>query len=107
MIAMTINDVLLTMTVCIFFVGIVSLGAGVFILISRVLNDDLRVLANETSQLAKKGISDEISGLVGNASLLIESLNQLIRTTSGIGLALVLIGISLNVVAYFLLQQIY
>ena len=102
MIAMTINDVLLTMTVCIFFVGIVSLGAGVFILISRVLNEDLRILAVETSQLAKKGISEEITGLVGNASILIDSLNQLIRTTSGIGLALVLIGISLNVVAYFL-----
>jgi hypothetical protein len=107
MIAMTINDVLLTMTVCIFFIGIVSLGAGIFILISRVLNDDLRVLANQTSQLAQKGISEEITGLVGNASILIDSLNQLIRTTSGIGLALVLIGISLNVVAYFLLQQIY
>lgn len=107
MIAMTINDVLLTMTVCIFFIGIVSLGAGIFILISRVLNDDLRILANETSQLAKKGISEDITGLVGNASILIDSLNQLIRTTSGIGLALVLIGISLNVVAYFLLQQIY
>ena len=107
MIAMTINDVLLTMTVCVFFIGIVSLGAGIFILVSRVLNDDLRVIANETSQLAEKGITDEITGLVGNASILIDSLNQLIKTTTGIGLALVLIGVSLNVVAYFLLQQIY
>lgn len=107
MVSMTINDVMLTMTICIFFVGIVSLGAGVFILISRVLNDDLRVLAEETSQLAKKGISDDISGLVGNASILLDSLNQLIQTTRGIGLTLILMGMGLVVVAYYLLQRIY
>lgn len=107
MVAMTINDVLLTMTVCLFFIGIVSLGAGVFILISRVLNEDLRTIANETTQLAKKGISEEITGLVGNASVLIDSMNQLIKTSTGIGLALVIIGLSLIIVAYYLLQQIF
>jgi hypothetical protein len=107
MVAMTINDVLLTMTVCLFFIGIVSLGAGVFILISRVLNEDLRTIANETTQLAKKGISEEITGLVGNASVLIDSMNQLIKTSTGIGLALVIIGLSLILVAYYLLQQIF
>ena len=104
---MTINDVLLTMTICIFFVGIVSLGAGVFILVSRVLNDDLKVLAQETNQLARKGISEDISGLVGNASILLDSLNELIQTTRGIGLTLILLGVGLVVVAYFLLQRIY
>jgi len=107
MVAMTINDVLLTMTICIFFLGIVSLGAGVFILVSRVLSEDLRMLANETSQLAKKGISEGITGLVGNASVLIDSMNQLIRTSRGIGFALVVIGIVLNILAYYLLIQIY
>jgi hypothetical protein len=107
MVSMTMNDVMLTMTICVFFVGIVSLGAGVFILVSRVLNDDLRVLAEETTQLAKKGISDEISGLVGNASILLDSLNELIQTTRGIGLTLILLGTGLVVVAYFLLQRIY
>ncbi len=107
MVSMTINDVLLTMTICIFFVGIVSLGAGVFILVSRVLNDDLKVLAQETNQLARKGISEDISGLVGNASILLDSLNELIQTTRGIGLTLILLGVGLVVVAYFLLQRIY
>ncbi|MCE5207611.1 MAG: hypothetical protein LLG42_04785 [Chloroflexi bacterium] len=107
MVSMTMNDVMLTMTICIFFVGIVSLGAGVFILVSRVLNDDFRVLAEETSKLARKGISDDISGLVGNASLLLNSLNELIKTTRGIGLTLMLLGMGLVVVAYFLLQKIY
>lgn len=107
MVSMTINDVMLTMTICLFFVGIVSLGAGVFILVSRVLNDDLRVLADETSQLAKKGISEDISGLVGNASILLDSLNELIKTTRGIGLTLMLLGMGLIVVAYYLIQRIY
>ena len=107
MVSMTINDVMLTMTICLFFVGIVSLGAGVFILVSRVLNDDLRVLEDETSQLAKKGISEDISGLVGNASILLDSLNELIKTTRGIGLTLMLLGMGLIVVAYYLIQRIY
>jgi hypothetical protein len=107
MIAMTINDVLLTMTVCIFVLGIVSLGTGIFILISRVMNEDLKVISTGTAKLASKAISDEIAGLVGNASSLINSLNELIKTTKGIGLFLVMIGVSLILIAYFLLQQIH
>ena len=107
MISMTLNDVTLTMTISLFVVGIVALGAGIFILVSRVMGDDLRILATETTRLAKKGLADDMAGLVGNASALIDSLNQLIRTTTGIGLFLVLIGICLGIAAYCLLLQIH
>ncbi|MCJ7626110.1 MAG: hypothetical protein MUO76_21670 [Anaerolineaceae bacterium] len=107
MIAMTLNDVILTLAVSLFILGIVSVGAGIFILVTRVMSEDLRIITTETTRLAQKGIADDVAGLVGNASTLIDSLNQLIRTTTGIGLFLVLIGICLCLSGYFLISRIH
>ncbi|MBI9035959.1 MAG: hypothetical protein JEZ03_15975 [Bacteroidales bacterium] len=104
---LTLNDLKLTMTVCLFVVGIVAIGAGIFILVTRVISEDLRIISNQTAHLVKKGVAEDVSGLVGNASSLIDSINQLIKTTSGIGFILVLIGVTLLVGAYYLLVQIF
>jgi hypothetical protein len=107
MATMTINDVILTMTICIFVIGIVAIGAGVFILISRVFNEDIRTITSQSVQLAQKGIAEDVAGLVGNSASLINSLTQLIKTSTGIGLFLVLIGFTLDISAYYLLNQIH
>ena len=66
------------------------------------MGDELRVIASQTARLAQKGITDEITGLVGNASALLEALNSLVKTTTGVGVFLTLIGFILMVVAYYL-----
>lgn len=104
---MTLNDVLLTMTVCVFVVGIISIGAGVFILVTRVLGDDLKSISQQTAQLAEKGLAEEVSGLVGNAASLVSSLNELIRTTSGIGLFILITGTIMIISSFYLILQIY
>ena len=106
MFPLTINDLLLTISACIFVIGIVSIGAGVLILVSRVMGDDLRLITSQTAQLVQKGISEEVTGLVGNASQLIDSLNNLVKTSSGVGFFLVLTGLLLIFTAYYLLLQI-
>ena len=68
MFAMTLNDVYLTMAACIFAGGIVSIGAGMFVLVSRVLSEDFRTISNQITELTEKGITEDISGLVGNAA---------------------------------------
>jgi hypothetical protein len=103
---MTINDILLTMTVCVFAIGIVSIGAGLFILITRVLGDDLKQISQQTAQLAKKGLAEDVAGLVGNAAALVGSLNNLIKTTAGIGLFVLIIGLILIISSYYLIFQI-
>ena len=107
MFAMTLNDVYLTMAVCIFVGGIVSIGAGMFVLVSRVLSEDFRTISNQIAELTEKGITEDISGLVGNAASLVQSLNELITTTKGIGLFLILAGIGMSGISYILMLQIH
>ena len=106
MIPMTVNNLIITMAVCLFGLGVVAIGAGVFVLISRVMGDDLRTISNQTAQLAKKGFAEDVSGLVGNASELVGALTELVRTTSGIGIFLILIGFILLLAAYYLVLQL-
>jgi hypothetical protein len=82
--------------------GAAALAAGIFILFRKVMGDELRVIASQTSRLAQKGITEEVTGLVGNASALLEALNSLVKTTTGVGVFLTLVGFILMVVAYSL-----
>ncbi|NPV86072.1 MAG: hypothetical protein HPY45_08700 [Anaerolineae bacterium] len=106
MFPLTVNDLLLLIAACLFLVGLGCIGAGVVILVSRVMGEDFRLISTQTAQLARKGIAEEVSGLVGNASALIDSLNDLIKTSSGIGVFLILVGFVLITSAYYLLLQI-
>jgi hypothetical protein len=54
--------------------------------------------------VAQKGLAEEISGLVGNASALMDSLNQLVRTSAGIGIFLVVFGFVMLVVAFLMVK---
>ncbi len=103
---MVISDLIVTMVICLFVMGVISIGAGVYILISKVVGEDLRTLATETAKLAQKGLADEMSGLVGNASSLVDALNQLVRTTSGVGVFMILTGFVFIGAAYYLIVQI-
>ena len=106
MFSLSVYDLMLTMAVCLFIMGVISVGIGVFILISKVMGEDIRVIAQQTTNLAKKGIAEDVSGLVGNASTLIDSLNHLVQTTSGVGMFLFGMGFGLIAAAYYLLKQI-
>ncbi len=103
---MTVNDFLLTMACALLLCGVVILGTGVFTLIGKLMGKELRTIAEQTTKLAQKGITDDVAGLVGNARSLIEVLNQMVKTTAGIGIFLVLLGFSLLGAAYYLVLQI-
>jgi len=106
MFPITVNDIILTMAACLFLMGLVSIGIGLFILITKVFSGDLKTIANQTAKLAQKGISDDMSGLVGNASVLIDALNQMVKTASGVALFMIIIGFLQILAAYYLVLQI-
>jgi hypothetical protein len=106
MFPLTVNDLLLTISSILFLLGIVGIGAGVVILVTKVMGGDIKLITAQASDLAKKGIAEDVSGLVGNASKLIDSLNDLVRTATGVGIFLVIIGFVLMMTAYYLLIQI-
>lgn len=84
--------------------GVVSIGAGIIVLITRASGKAIQTIASQTTRLAQKGLADEISGLVGNASALMDSLNQLVRTSAGIGTFLVVFGFLMLVVAFLMVK---
>jgi hypothetical protein len=100
-----LHDALTVIVITMATLGAVSLATGIFILFHKVMGDELKVIAAQTTRLAQKGITEEISGLVGNASALLDALNQLVRTTTGVGVFLSLIGFILMVAAYYLGMQ--
>ncbi|HNR01216.1 MAG TPA: hypothetical protein PKK59_01635 [Anaerolineaceae bacterium] len=103
---MTVSDFLLTMASVLLFCGVVVMGIGILTLIGKLNGKEIRTIADQTTKLAQKGITEEISGLVGNARSLIEALDQMVKTTAGIGVFLVVLGALLLVAAYVLVTRI-
>jgi hypothetical protein len=106
MFSMTVNDFLLSLATVLVVCGVIILGIGVFTLIKKLMGKELQTIADQTAKLAQKGITDEVAGLVGNARTLIEALNQMVKTTAGVGIFLVIIGFILLAAAYGLVLQI-
>lgn len=100
-------SLLIITALSIFLLGVGTFIAGAFILIYRVAGRHLRTLATQTTQMAQKGITDEVAGLVGNASSLLDSLNQLLKTTAGIGVFLCLLGLLMIAASGWLAIQLY
>lgn len=96
------DDFILIVVGILFSLGIITFCAGLFVLFARALGKDTSTLAKQTTRLAQKGITDDIAGLVGNASALLIATNQLVRTAAGIGVFLTLLGSSLMAVAIWI-----
>ena len=92
---MTIYDiarVLSAMASGLFLIGLITFATGVAILIIRSIGQDTRSISKSIAQITQKGIADDVSGLVGNASSLMTATTHLIQTTKGIGVFLVVSG---------------
>ncbi len=86
------QDLQVFMLIGIFLLGSITFLLGLAILMYGAWGKDLRTIADQTTSLAQKGIAEEISGLVGNASTLMSTLNDVMRTSNGIGFYLTIIG---------------
>jgi Na+-transporting methylmalonyl-CoA/oxaloacetate decarboxylase gamma subunit len=100
------NQIVLIVSVIIFGMGILSLILSVIILARQAMNKDVRTIANATTSLAEKGITEGVSGLVGNASLLIDSLNELAKSNTGIGIFFVFLSLVLFAAGYYFVKPL-
>mgnify|MGYP006900773741 CR=1 FL=1 len=91
----------------VFVIGMITFIAGVLVLTLRSASSDVKNLATQTARIAQKGLVDEMSGLVGNASTLVDAMGQLVRTTRGIGIFLCVLGTILMGFACYLALQVY
>ncbi|UCD98702.1 MAG: hypothetical protein JSV42_17420 [Chloroflexota bacterium] len=103
---LNIFDLKLLMVIGLFILGAITLLIGVLLLITRSASKEVRTLASQTAQLAKKGIAEDVAGLVGNASNLLSATNELVRTSAGIGVFLAVLGFLLMAAATWLVLKI-
>ena len=100
------QDIILIMVGALFLLGVMTMVMGIFVLVGRAVGKHTRTIAAQTTRLAQKGITDNVAGLVGNATALLEATQKLVRTTAGIGVFLTVLGLALIGSAYWLLLQI-
>jgi uncharacterized protein YoxC len=101
-----VTDFILTMAGILFVIGILTFIAGVYILVTKVLGSDVSAIARQTAKLGQKGLAEDVAGLVGNASALLDAVNNLVRTSAGIGIFLIFVSFVLMGGAYGLISQI-
>ena len=100
----TTNQVVQVISYILFGLGILC-DLSIVILARQAIGKNIQTIANQTTKLAEKGITDGVSGLVGNASLLISSLNDLSRSNTGIGIFFVFLSLVLLAAAYFFIKS--
>jgi len=91
----------------VFLLGMLTFIAGVLILAFRSSSSDIKMLASNTAKLAQKGIAENVAGLVGNATELVDAMSQLVRTTRGVGIFLSIMGMLMMALACWLGLQVY
>jgi hypothetical protein len=97
----TISTIEVVMLIITYLLGFLTVILGIAILVHGAWGRDLRTLASQTTKLAQKGLAEEVSGLVGNASALLTTINEMVRTSTGIGLYLTMVGIVLIGIAFY------
>ncbi len=102
MFAYDMRDLVFILAASLTLLGIIAIGAGIIVLITRVSGKAVQTIAAQTAKLGQKGLAEEITGLVGNASSLMEAIDQLARTSAGIGVFLVLFGFVMLVSAFLM-----
>jgi hypothetical protein len=100
------TDFIQIMALVLFMIGLVTLSIGIFTLAKQAIGKYVQIIAEQTTKLAQKGITDDVAGLVGNASSLLAALDQLVRSNAGIGIILTLISFVLLGSSYALITSI-
>ncbi|MDY6868611.1 MAG: hypothetical protein SVT56_12060, partial [Chloroflexota bacterium] len=89
-----------------FLLGLIVMAISIFILTRQAVGRSIQTIAEQTTKLAEKGITENIAGLVGNASALINALHELTKSNTGIGVFLVFLGIALLTTAYLISRNL-
>ena len=107
MVSINLRDIQLGMAICLFVLGLITFGIGVFILVFSTYGRDMRTLTATAAKLAQKGIAEEVAGLVGNVSNLLGAMNGMVNTASGIGLFMTIVGLGMMIARYYLIFQVH
>jgi len=106
MFELTANDFVLTLAGVVLFLGVISFIVGLFTLAFKIISGDFSKISKQSAQLISKGLTDDVSDLMGNTSSLLDSLTQMSKTRAGVGMFLIIVAFVLFIVAYYLVTRI-
>ena len=106
MFELSANDYVLTLAGVVLFLGVIAFFVGLFTLAFKITSGDYAKISNHSAKLMAKGLTDEVSDLMGSASSLLESLTQMSKTRAGVGMFLIIVAFVLFIVAYYLITRI-
>ena len=106
MIPLSTIDMQMIIATTAFILGCMCVLLGIFVLVSRGYSKEIRALATHTACLGRKGMAEEVTGLVNSASELVGALNSLVKTASGAGLFLILMGVGMIAASYWVVDQV-
>ena len=104
---LTASNLVIYLDALLFLIGAGAFVAGMLNLTLRAASSEIKSLAAQTARLAQKGVAEDVAGLVGNATALLDSMNQLGRTARGVGMMLCLLGLALMGMATWFALRIY
>jgi hypothetical protein len=103
----TPHNLLIFIILALLIFGILMVIAGMFLLIFRASGNEIKALTSQTHKLIQKGIAEEVAGLVGQASTLLNSVNDLIKNTAGVGVSLIISGLVFICISAYIAFQLY
>jgi hypothetical protein len=106
MFALTANEYLLTLLGIVLVLGIISFVIGLFTLAFKISTSEFAEISAHSAKLMGKGLTEDVSDLVGNASSLLESITQMTKTKAGVGMFLIMVSFVLFAASYYLITRI-
>ncbi len=99
----TPDTVRLLMGLTFFGLGLIALAAGMLMLMFGPYRKEAKVLAAQSARISQKAFTDNITAVAQSATALVEAVNNLIRTSSGNAVVLLVVGALFQLAAYRLL----
>tara|TARA_Y100000031_G_C7954200_1_gene262921 strand:+ start:156 stop:467 length:312 start_codon:yes stop_codon:yes gene_type:complete len=100
----TLENIRLLIPIAQLIFSAVFLVAGLRKLLAKEFTPAARALASQSARIGQKGLRQNVSSISQTASALLNSVNQLVRTSAGVGAFLVLVGLFFMVSAYWIVK---
>jgi hypothetical protein len=103
----TIINLKVTMAACLFVLGTSSCIAGVWAILARRYQQVLKSISAQSAKISSKAITDvAVAPIIESMSGLVTAINQLVRTSVGVGVFLCLSGVTLCLAAFWMLSTV-
>jgi hypothetical protein len=93
------------MSLVLFSTGMFNIVFGVWRLLGREFQGTMKSLAVQSTRIGQKAITEDVAGIADSAARLMDSVNQLVRTSAGIGAFLSILGMIQVAGAYWIVAH--